>query len=687
MDLKFTLNTTERMSKLRIMILVIFTCLAPLTAFAQTYNPGDIAVINAIIDNNGLLWTKANPADGSYVPADWTGVVWSSSATDRHIIDLYISSQSPQLFGALDVSGLSNLQDLSCHSNSLSSLNASGLNNLEWIECSGNNLGSINISGLSNLTDFLCYDNNLTSLDLSGLSNLKQLSCGYNSLTSLDLLELTNLRYLFCYSNSLSSLDLSKCTNLEVLLCSVNNLTSLDLSGLSNLEQLSCGYNNLTSLDLPESIDFRTLYCSYNNLTSLDVSQLTNLTEFDCSYNNLTSLDVSRLTNMDEFFCSDNKLTELDVSQLTYLTEFNCSYNNLTFLDLTGLSALSYFEGDNQAVDLTMRGSGSNYTANVLFGAGATFGNSALSYAAGVLGSNSDAATASTFTSPTGLGGYSLSGTLNLTYDYQQLTRYNVSIGTFDNGQIGTEKYAYEEDETVILAFTPEQGYELASISAYKTDEPNVTVTLYNSDYIYTFSMPAYDVTVTAAFRKTQETLDTEAVEEAKAIIESASYSVAQAVANTEAEVQTWLVDTLNVLLGQPWDIRYEDIVMTAVTPAVAGTEANPAGTNGSFKFTVTLTIGAAVSTTSEIPGVITATAYTAGAGIDNPQVKGLEARVQNGTLYVSGLTAGKSWSVYNISGALVYQSTAVSSEENVSLIVRGVYLVKSDNKIIKVLF
>ena len=42
--------------------------------WGQTYNPGDIAVINAIIDNNGLNWTKANPADGSYVPADWTGV-------------------------------------------------------------------------------------------------------------------------------------------------------------------------------------------------------------------------------------------------------------------------------------------------------------------------------------------------------------------------------------------------------------------------------------------------------------------------------------------------------------------------------------------------------------------------------------------------------------------------------------
>ena len=39
----------------------------PLTRQAQSYHPGDIAVINAIIDAHpGLGWTKANPADGSY---------------------------------------------------------------------------------------------------------------------------------------------------------------------------------------------------------------------------------------------------------------------------------------------------------------------------------------------------------------------------------------------------------------------------------------------------------------------------------------------------------------------------------------------------------------------------------------------------------------------------------------------
>jgi uncharacterized protein YjdB len=51
--------------------------------------------------------------------------------------------------------------------------------------------------------------------------------------------------------------------------------------------------------------------------------------------------------------------------------------------------------------------------------AGTTFGNAALSYSGGVLSSTSNAATSSTFSSPTGLAGEDLTGTLTLTYSQQ----------------------------------------------------------------------------------------------------------------------------------------------------------------------------------------------------------------------------------------------------------------------------
>ena len=42
-----------------------------------SFNPGDIAVVNAMIDNNGLKWTKAIPADGSFIPNDWREITWT----------------------------------------------------------------------------------------------------------------------------------------------------------------------------------------------------------------------------------------------------------------------------------------------------------------------------------------------------------------------------------------------------------------------------------------------------------------------------------------------------------------------------------------------------------------------------------------------------------------------------------
>ena len=72
------------------------------------YNPGDIAVINAIIDNNGLKWEKV-PEDGSYIPDDWgikdmycTGVKWSIDEMNKRMLRktlniFYGDNQHPKL--------------------------------------------------------------------------------------------------------------------------------------------------------------------------------------------------------------------------------------------------------------------------------------------------------------------------------------------------------------------------------------------------------------------------------------------------------------------------------------------------------------------------------------------------------------------------------------------------------------
>jgi hypothetical protein len=64
-----------------------------------------------------------------------------------------------------------------------------------------------------------------------------------------------------------------------------------------------------------------------------------------------------------------------------------------------------------------------------------------------------------------------------------------------------------------------------------------------------------------------------------------------------------------------------------------------------------------------------------------------LRAHVHHGLMYVSGLTKNETVSIYSVNGALVYQSIATSSEMNIPLRVQGVYVVKTGNRNIKVVY
>jgi len=364
---------------------------------------------------------------------------------------------------------------------------------------------------------------------------------------------------------------------------------------------------------------------------------------------------------------------------------------------------------------------------------------------------------------------------------------YNVLIATMNNGNISADKTTVAQGEPVILTITPDEGYELDAISVYKTGEQITSVTLIGSGNTRTFSMPEYSVTVTATFKKTQEQLDKEALEAAKAAIEGGTYSIAQTTGNTKDDVKVWMVNTLNVLFGQSHGIQFRsamlspvgDVEITTLTPAIAGTKSEPEGTNGSFKFTVDLSEGKVKLTTNEVPGVIIATPYpkvpvielmllsnltvriintgniatgnltlvlsganadiftlsaamitglavdeeanitliprdnlaqgvytamltVSGEGLESksieithnvtsinntPQAEPLKAWMQNNNLYISGLTIGKPWRVYNISGMLLYQNIANAATTNMSLPAHGVYFIQSGSKTIKVMY
>ena len=69
-----------------------------------------------------------------------------------------------------------------------------------------------------------------------------------------------------------------------------------------------------------------------------------------------------------------------------------------------------------------------------------------------------------------------------------------------------------------------------------------------------------------------------------------------------------------------------------------------------------------------------------------------LRAWVQNGTLYVKGLTTGKPWYIYSLYGQLIYTGIAdgdddVETQCIASLPGRGVYIIQSGSQTIKTVY
>ena len=64
-----------------------------------------------------------------------------------------------------------------------------------------------------------------------------------------------------------------------------------------------------------------------------------------------------------------------------------------------------------------------------------------------------------------------------------------------------------------------------------------------------------------------------------------------------------------------------------------------------------------------------------------------LKAWTHNGVLYVSGLMPGAVWSVYSVSGALIYAAAANGNEAEIPLFRRGVYIIITNSGSCKVVY
>ena len=164
------------------------------------------------------------------------------------------------------------------------------------------------IEYFTELKQLKCYKNQLTSLDLSKNTKLTYLGCGNNQLTVLDVSNNTALIELECDNNQLTSLDLSKSTALTGLSCTKNQISSLDVSKNTALTYINCYSNQMSSLNLPHNSDLVRVRCYDNQLTSLDISNNPALKRVDCYNNKLASINVSGCTALTSLYCYQNQL-------------------------------------------------------------------------------------------------------------------------------------------------------------------------------------------------------------------------------------------------------------------------------------------------------------------------------------------------------------------------------------------
>ena len=108
----------------------------------------------------------------------------------------------------------------------------------------------VGVNYFTDVTRIYCDGNDLTTLDVSQLSELEDLLCHDNRLTSLTFGANDKLDRLWCQNNKLQKLDLSNLSSLTLCLCRYNKLTSIVFKNNPCLDDLDAEHNLLKSLNL-----------------------------------------------------------------------------------------------------------------------------------------------------------------------------------------------------------------------------------------------------------------------------------------------------------------------------------------------------------------------------------------------------------------------------------------------------
>ncbi|MBT0607941.1 T9SS type A sorting domain-containing protein [Aequorivita echinoideorum] len=258
------------------MKLFITTCLFIISqlTFSQTVNIPDANFKQALLDHTPPIDTN-NDGEIQLSEAQATSVV---NVMNKNVSDL------------TGISAFTNLQDLLCRSNPITSLDISSNTQLVQLWAGFTDISSLNTSQNGNLYIIRIENSNVTDLDITNNPLLEWLDASYSPLQNLSTASTTALSVLSVENTNLQSLDGTAHPQLELLNIVNTSITNIDFTFLQQLKSISLGSDLI-----PETLDFsqNTNLCSLyiQNSPQLEYINLKNgnntllVPNSDCSVN------------------------------------------------------------------------------------------------------------------------------------------------------------------------------------------------------------------------------------------------------------------------------------------------------------------------------------------------------------------------------------------------------------------
>ena len=359
----------------------------------------------------------------------------------------------------------------------------------------------------------------LTSLDVSGwntskVTNMNSMFYECAALTTLG-------------TNNVKNWNTASVTDMSTMFRDCRQLTALDVSNwnTSNVTKMNWMFGNCSAL-------------TELNVSGFDTAKVTDMSYMFSDCSKLITLDVSEwntsnVTSMYQLFNGCGKLTTLNLSQwnTASVMDMTSMFNNcsgLTELDLrsfntskvTSMSTMFKYCSNLKTLDLSSFDASKVTTMKQMFG----FDTSTTPMTTIKAPKNIPTTLVSDNQAKLVAGGSMVwfADSTDQAYNYLPATDTSLTLrqgytitkdSSITNGSVTVQNYAANGD-TVTITVTPNSGYRLKadSLKVYKTGESTTTVNTSGSGNTYTFTMPAYAVTVTAAFEeKTPVTIATTA--------------------------------------------------------------------------------------------------------------------------------------------------------------------------------